>query len=123
MNVTLWAIQLVLALIFAAAGATKLARPRLALVGPMPWVEDMSDVQVKGIGALEALAAVGLVAPALLHVGTFLTPLAAAGVVLLMLGAAATNLRIGEAKILHVNLLLLGLGAFVAVSRFGPYHF
>lgn len=123
MNVTLWAIQVVLALVFAVAGATKLARPRLALAGRMPWVEDMNDFQVKGIGVLEVLAAVGLVAPPLLHVATFLTPMAAVGVILLMLGASATNLRIGEPKILPVNLLLLALGALLAVARFGPYHF
>jgi hypothetical protein len=123
MNVMLSAIQIVLALVFAVAGATKLWRPRLALAGRMPWVEDMSDVQVKGIGLLEMAAAVGLVAPPLLHVATFLTPLAAVGVILLMLGAAATNLRIGERQILPVNVLLLALAAFVAVARFGPYHF
>jgi uncharacterized membrane protein YphA (DoxX/SURF4 family) len=123
MNVTLSAIQIVLALVFAVAGGTKLWRPRLALADRMPWVEDMSDVQVKGIGMLEVAAAVGLVAPPLLHVATFLTPLAAVGVILLMLGAAATNLRIGERQILPVNALLMVLAAFVAVARFGPYHF
>jgi uncharacterized membrane protein YphA (DoxX/SURF4 family) len=123
MNVTLSAIQIVLALVFAVAGGTKLWRSRLALADRMPWVEDMSDVQVKGIGMLEVAAAVGLVAPPLLHVATFLTPLAAVGVILLMLGAAATNLRIGERQILPVNALLMVLAAFVAVARFGPYHF
>ena len=123
MNVVLSAIQIVLAVVLAVAGATKLSRPRLALAGRMPWVDDMSDVQVKGIGLLEVAAAVGLVAPPLLHIATFLTPLAAVGVVLLMLGAGATNLRIGEPRILPVNALLLVLAAFVAVARFGPYHF
>ncbi len=123
MNVVLLAIQILLALVFVVAGATKLGRPRLALANRMPWVEDMSDVQVKGIGLLEVVAAVGLVAPPLLHVATFVTPLAAVGVILLMLGAAATNLRIGEPQILPVNALLLVLAAFVAVARFGPYHF
>ncbi len=123
MNVLLLSVQMVLALVFAVAGATKLWRPRLALANRMPWVEDMTDVQVKGIGMLEVAAAVGLAAPALLHVATFLIPLAAVGVILLMLGAAATNLRKGEPQILPVNALLLVLAAFVAVARFGPYHF
>jgi hypothetical protein len=69
------------------------------------------------------LAAVGLVVPPLLHIATFLTPLAAVGVILLMLGAGATHLRIGEPRMLIVNGLLLVLATVVAIARFGPYHF
>lgn len=123
MNETLWVIQVVLAAVFGAAGTVKLVRPRLALAGTMPWVADMADAQVKGIGALEVLAAIGLVVPALIHVATFLSPLAAVGVVFLMLGAIATNVRIRELQIVPVNALLLVLAAFVAFQRFGPYHF
>jgi uncharacterized membrane protein YphA (DoxX/SURF4 family) len=121
MNIALWIIQVVLALTFLAGGTMKLVRPRLALAGQMGWVQDFGDAQVKGIGALEVLAAVGLVAPPLLHVATFLTPLAAVGLVLLMLGAAATHLRRHEPQMLAVNGTLLVLAAVVAIGRFGPY--
>lgn len=123
MNAVLWGVQVLLALVFAITGTAKLSRPRLALAGRMRWVEDASDAQVKTVGLLEVLAAIGLVAPPLVHIATFLTPLAAVGVVFLMVGAAITHVRIREPQTLWVNALLLLLGAAVALARFGPYHF
>jgi uncharacterized membrane protein YphA (DoxX/SURF4 family) len=123
MNIALWIIQVLLAITFLASGGNKLARPRLALAGQLPYVEDFSDAQVKGIGTLEVLAAIGLVVPPLVHVATFLTPLAAVGLVLLMGGAVATHLRRREPQMVWVNGLLLILAAVVAVGRFGPYPF
>src|SRR5258707_554946 len=90
MNIVLWIIQIVLGITFLGSGINKLARPRLALVGQLPYVADFSDSQVKGIGTLELLAAIGLIVPPILHVATFLTPLAAVGLILLMGGAIAT---------------------------------
>ena len=123
MNIALWIIQLLLALTFLAAGGMKLARPRLALAGQMAWVQDFSDPQIKGIGVLEVLAAIGLVVPPLVHIAVFLTPLAGVGLVLLMGGAAATHLRRREPQTVAVNGILLILAAVVAVARFGPYPF
>jgi len=123
MNIALWIIQVLLAITFLASGVNKLVRPRLALAAQTPYVEDFSDGQVKGIGVLEVLAALGLVAPPLVHLATFLTPLAAVGLVLLMGGAVVTHLRRGESQMVAVNGLLLILAAVVAIGRFGPYHF
>jgi uncharacterized membrane protein YphA (DoxX/SURF4 family) len=120
MTIALWIIQGLLALAFLVSGVTKLTRPRLALARQMAWVQDFDDFQVKGIGVLEVLAAIGLVVPPLLHVGTFLAPLAAVGIVLLMLGAAATHLRRREPQMVVVNMLLLVLALIVAIGRFGP---
>jgi uncharacterized membrane protein YphA (DoxX/SURF4 family) len=119
----LWVIQVILAIAFLATGVNKLARPRLALAGQMAYVEDFSDSQIKGIGALEVLAAIGLVVPPLIHFATFLTPLAAVGLILLMGGAAATHARRREPQMVAVNGVLLVLAAVVAVGRFGPYPF
>jgi hypothetical protein len=123
MNITLWVIQVLLAMVMAVTGGIKLAQPRLALAGRMTWVVGASDAQVKGIGALEVAAAIGLIAPPILHIATFLTPLAAVGVVCLMVGAMLTHVRIGERDRIWVNVLLLVLAAVVAVGRFGPYPF
>lgn len=123
MNITLWVIQVLLAVVMAVTGGIKLTQPRLALAGRMAWVVDVSDMQVKGIGALEVAAAIGLIAPPILHIATFLTPLAAVGVVCLMIGAMVTHVRIGERDRIWVNVLLLVLAAIVAVGRFGPYPF
>jgi uncharacterized membrane protein YphA (DoxX/SURF4 family) len=123
MNIALWVIQLLLAITFLASGVNKLARPRLALAGQLPYVEDFSDAQIKGIGALELLSVIGLVVPPVLHIATFLTPLAAVGLVLLMGGAIVTHLRRSEPQMAAVNVVLLVLAAVVAVGRFGPYSF
>jgi uncharacterized membrane protein YphA (DoxX/SURF4 family) len=123
MNIALWIIQVLLAVAFLASGLNKVARPRLALADGTPYVQDFSDAQIKGIGALELLAAIGLVVPPLVHVATFLTPLAAVGLVLLMVGAAATHIRRRETQAVAVNAVLLILALVVAIGRFGPYPF
>ncbi|MFG2873881.1 DoxX family protein [Streptomyces sp. NPDC048337] len=64
----------------------------MASSGPSArWVEDLRGRPVKAIGALEVLAAVGLVLPAVLDIAPVLVPLAALGLVLLMLGATVTS--------------------------------
>jgi uncharacterized membrane protein YphA (DoxX/SURF4 family) len=124
MNVLLWIIAGLLAGAFLAGGAMKVIRPRekLAAAG-MGFAEDFSAGGVKAVGVLEVLAAVGLVLPALLGIAPVLVPLAAAGVVLLMIGAMVTHLRRHEAPAIVVNLALLALAAFVAWGRFGPHAF
>ncbi len=89
----------------------------------MAWTEDFNDGQIKGIGAVEVLGAIGLILPAALGVAEIITSLAAAGLALTMVGAAVVHLRRGEGKMVPVNVVLGGLGAFVAVMRFGPYAF
>ena len=123
MNIALWIIQVLLAVTFLGSGVTKLAQPRLALVGRLPYVADFSDSQVKGIGTLEVLASIGLIVPPVLHIATVLTPLAAVGLILLMGGAIATHVRRREPQMVAVNLILLILAAVVAIARFGPYSF
>jgi hypothetical protein len=84
----------------------------------MAWVEDFSQGAVRLIGTLEVLGAVGLVLPALTGALPWLTPLAAAGLVLLMIGAALTHLRRTEYGNIAVNAVLLILAAFVVYGRF-----
>ena len=92
MNTTLWIVAVLLAVAFLAAGAMKLAQPKAKLAASgQAWTENFSDTAIKGIGALEVLAAIGLLLPAMLDKATILVPLAASGLVLLMLGAAITS--------------------------------
>jgi len=123
MNVFLWIVAGVLALLFLFAGITKLVRPREQLAEQMAWVEDFSPGMIRLIGALEALAAVGLVVPPLVGVAPVLAPLAALGLVLLMIGAAIAHGRRKETPMIAVNLVLLALAAVVVVGRFGPEQF
>ncbi len=124
MNVVLWIVAGVLAAAFLGAGLMKLAQPKKKLADSgMGWTEDFSDGAVKGIGALEVLGAAGLILPAALDIVPVLVPIAATGLVLLMLGAAVTHARRKESTNIVVNIVLLALAAFVAWGRFGPYAF
>jgi uncharacterized membrane protein YphA (DoxX/SURF4 family) len=124
MNVVLWIITGLLAAAFLAAGVTKLVQPKekLAAMG-MAWTEDFSPGTIKLIGGLEVLAAIGLTLPAVLDIAPVLVPLAALGLVAIMIGAAITHGRRGETPMIGVNLVLLALAAVVVWGRFGPYSF
>lgn len=124
MNVALWIAAGLLAVAFAAAGAMKVAQPKKKLASSgMGWVDDFSDGAVKAIGALEVVSALGLILPAVTGIATVLVPVAATGLVLLMVGAAITHLRRGEVPMVAVNAVLLGVALFVAWGRFGAYAF
>ena len=91
MNTLAWILQIVLGLAFLAAGAMKATQPKEKLVEKMAWAQGFSPVQIKGIGAVEVLGALGLV------VGQFwppLVPLSAGGLALLMLVGVATRIRV-----------------------------
>jgi uncharacterized membrane protein YphA (DoxX/SURF4 family) len=123
-NVALWIIAGLLAVAFLAAGAMKLAQPRAKLAASgMAYAEDFSDGGMKGIGALEVLGAIGLILPAALGIAEILTPLAALGLALVMVGAVVVHLRRGESKAIGAPIVLGLLALVVAVLRFGPYSF
>lgn len=123
MDITLWILQIPLAVVFAAAGGMKLTQPREKLRSSMPWVEDFSDQSVKLIGVAEVLGAIGLVLPAAIGIAEWLTPTAAACLALVMVLAAVAHLRRREPSNVAVNAVLFALAAFVAFERFGPYNF
>ncbi len=124
MNIVLWIIAGVLAAVFLAAGLMKLLQPKekLAAAG-MAWTEDFAPGMIKTIGLLEILAAVGLILPAALNIAPVLVPLAATGLVIVMIGAAITHARRKEAQGIGMTLVLLVLAAVVVWGRFGPYSF
>jgi uncharacterized membrane protein YphA (DoxX/SURF4 family) len=117
-GIALWVAQVLLAVAFLGAGATKLSQPKEKLAKNMAWVEDFSQPAVRLIGAVEVLGAIGIVLPALTGILPWLTPLAALGLVLLMIGAALTHLRRKEYGNIAMNAVLLVLAAFVAYGRF-----
>jgi hypothetical protein len=105
------------------AGTLKLTRPRAKPAESMGWIESFTGPQIKGIAITEILAAVGLILPAATGIAAILTPLAAVGLILVMIGATITHLRRGELPNVAVNIVLLILAAVVAWGRFGPYPF
>ena len=126
MNVALWIVTGVLAAayLFGGAGKVIISKAKIATVSASArWVEDFSAGSVKAIGALEMLGAVGLVLPAVLDIAPVLVPLAALGLVMVMIGAVLTRVRRREFKFMGVDLVYLGLAAFVAWGRLGPESF
>ena len=91
LNLALWIVAGILAVVFLVSSSTKLFVPKEKLAGmggaASRWVEDFSPGALKAIGALEFLAAVGLIVPAALGIAPVLVPLAATGAVLLFAGA------------------------------------
>src|SRR3954454_23716083 len=90
-NVGLWVVQGLLTALFLFAGGMKLITPTevLSLMSPFP------GEFIKVIGACEVLGALGLVRPWALGIRRELTPLAAAGLVIIMIGAAVSTVTIG----------------------------
>ncbi|MFD9393212.1 DoxX family protein [Streptomyces sp. NPDC060000] len=124
MNIALWIVAAVLGAACLAGGAMKVVQPTQKLAaGGYGWVDDFGSGPVKAIGALEVLAGVGLILPGVLDVAPVLVPLAAVGLVLLMIGAAITHLRRQESQAVVVNVVLLAVAAFVVWGRLGPYAF
>jgi uncharacterized membrane protein YphA (DoxX/SURF4 family) len=125
MNLVLWILAGLLAAFFLFAGVTKLAQSKEKLLASpsMGWAADVAPGLIKTIGALEVLAALGLILPAVLDLAPVLVPLAAAGLVVLMVGAAITHARRQEGQAIVMNAVLLALAAVVAWGRFGPHAF
>ncbi|MFD4699220.1 DoxX family protein [Streptomyces niveus] len=121
MNVFLWILQAVLAAGMLAAGGGKLAQPYEKTAESMAWAKSFSAGQVKTIAALEVVAALGLILPAATGIATVLTPLAAVGVALIMIGAVAIHARRSEWPNVGVNIVLLAVAIVIAWGRFGPY--
>ena len=123
MNIAIWVLQGLLATLFVAVGVGKLTQPKEKLAERMGWVENFSPSTIKLIGLLEVLAALGLILPPLTGVAPVLTPLAAAGLGVVMVGAIVVHRRRRENTEILVNAVLLLLAAALAWSRFGPYSF
>jgi DoxX-like family len=125
LNLALWIAAGLLAAVLLVSSA-KLFVPKEKMAGmgaATRWVEDFSPGALKAIGALEVLAAVGLILPAVLDIAPVLVPLAATGVVLLFVGAVIMRLRRGEKVTIVPDLVYLALAGFVAWGRFGPESF
>ena len=113
--IALWIATGILALAYLFAGATKLLRRKADVEKVMPFAVDFAAWQVKTIGALEVLGAIGLVLPELTHIATWLTPTAAFGLVLVQIGAMIVHVRRGEAKKMAANIVLLLLALAVGI--------
>lgn len=118
MTYVLWIIQVLLALLFLFAGGTKLVLPieTLNSMGS-PNAIHLPGLFIKFIGICEVLGALGLILPGLLRIRPGLTPLAAAGLVIIMIGATVVTI-LGDGLAMALPALVVGLlAAFVAYGR------
>lgn len=118
MNTTLWITQGLLAAAFGMAGVMKVMQPKEKMAEKMAWVNDFTASQIRSIGIVEILGAIGLILPAATGILPWLTPLAAVGLVLTMIGAARTHVRRDEYPKIVPNAVLLLLALIVVYGRF-----
>ncbi len=120
MTYALWIVQGLLALIFLFSGGTKLVLPLEVLTAEFP----LPGWFVRFLGVAEVLGAIGLILPGLLRIRPGLTPLAAAGLLIIMIGATVLTLAGvvpgGGVGPVLIPLVLGLLSAFVAYGGWRP---
>jgi uncharacterized membrane protein YphA (DoxX/SURF4 family) len=115
MTYVLWVVQGLLALLFLFAGGTKLILPVEEMTKQMPV--PLPGLFLRFIAVAEVLGALGLILPGLLRIRPGLTPLAAAGLVIIMIGATVIMLAGGSVAPGLMPFVVGLLAAFVAYGR------
>ncbi|TFV96029.1 DoxX family protein [Algoriphagus kandeliae] len=116
-NISLWIAQGLLAAMFIMAGAMKSTQPIEALAEMLPWANEVPSALVRFIGISEVLGGLGLLLPALLRIKPILTPIAAAGLVVVQVLAAGFHVTRGENEVIGMNIMLALVAAFIAWGR------
>jgi uncharacterized membrane protein YphA (DoxX/SURF4 family) len=116
LNIVLWVVQALLALLFIWGGGSKLVMSAEQLAGP-PGSVALPAAFLRFIGVAELLGGIGLILPSLLRIRPGLTPLAAAGLVIIMIGAVGITIAGGGAGTALIPAVTGLLAAFVAYGR------
>lgn len=117
MNTVLWVLQVLLGAMFIFHGGMML-NPPAQLPAPMAYVRDLPAGLRRFIGVVEILGGIGVILPPLVNVLPILSPVAAAGLAIVMGLAAIYHIPRREYPNIGFNLVLLALAAFVAYGRF-----
>ena len=120
MNIALWIAQILLALIFIFAGVIKFVTPMEEMMKQMPIALPAAFIIFTGI--VEVLGGLGVVLPWLLNIRPGLTPLAAAGLVIVMIGAVVYTIAAGNPVLALIPAVIGLLAAFVAWGRWRSTH-
>jgi uncharacterized membrane protein YphA (DoxX/SURF4 family) len=115
MNTALWIVQALLAALFLFAGGMKLVMPIEEMMKQMPL--PLPGLFLRFTGVVEVLGAIGVILPWLLRIRPGLTPLAAAGLVIVMIGATVYSLAAGDIATALIPVVVGALAAFVAYGR------
>lgn len=118
LNISLWIAQILLGLMFLMAGFMKSTTPIDQLAVDVPWAKDIPEWLVRFIGISEFLGAVGLLLPSILRIKPKLTPIAAVGLVTVMVLAIIFHISRSEFPAIGFNLGLGAIAAFIAWGRF-----
>ena len=113
LNTALWVLQVLLALLFVFAGGMKLVLPIEEMTKQIP----MPGAFLRFIGVAEVLGGIGLVVPGLVGIRPGLTPLAALGLIIIMIGATVLSLGIGGVGQALFPLIVGMLLAVIAYAR------
>ena len=116
MTYVLWIVQAFLALVFLSAGSMKLVLPLEVLTAQT----GLPGLFIRVVGVAEVLGGLGLILPGLLRIRPNLTPLAAAELVHVMIGATLVTLAVGGDAVLA--LLPLGVGLLTAFVAYGRWR-
>jgi uncharacterized membrane protein YphA (DoxX/SURF4 family) len=114
-NTVLWIVQGLLAVLFLLAGVPKLIMSPEQMAAPGPI--QLPVLFIRFIGVCEILGAIGMILPGLTGIKPGLTPLGAAGLVVIMIGATVVNIVDGPAPFAIVTGILGLMAAYVAYGR------
>ncbi len=117
-NISLWILQALLAATLIWAAMMKLGKSPQDLAAMWPWTGEVSPALVKLTGLADLLGGLGLLLPALLRIKPVLTPVAALGVVALMIYAGVFHILRGEASQIGFNVMVAIMAAIIAWGRF-----
>ena len=117
MNIALWVVQGLLALLFLMAGSMKACTPLATMRKKMTWASGFPAAFVRFLGVAELLGAIGLIAPAVTGIQSWLTVAAAVGLVVVMVSASVFHTSRREYQHIGIPLVLLGLSVFVVLGR------
>ncbi len=117
LHVTLWVVQGLLAAFFLMAGINHGLKPIAEAAQSSPWITGVPVWLARFVGFAEIAGAVGVVLPAATRIMPWLTPLAAAGLAVIMVLAVPFHVMRGEAGVVAFNIVPMLLAAFVAWGR------
>lgn len=118
MHILLWVAQILLGITLIWAAYLKLFQPIEQLKVMWAWTGEVSPTLVKFTGVIDLLGALGILLPALFRFKPILVPIAALGIVLLMISASIFHICRGEASQIGFNVVFGAIAAFVAYGRF-----
>ncbi|MBV6647636.1 MAG: DoxX family protein [Cyclobacteriaceae bacterium] len=114
MNILFWIAQILLSVIFTLVGFMKVSQPILKLSKNMGWVNDFPTLFVRGLGFLEIIIGLLILLPRLIKtLPMSLMTYGGYAIVIIMVGAVGVHIKRGEFSTVIMNLIILGLTAFV----------